>query len=146
MRTGVAIGRWGGGRVLRIGLLGTLQVRGDGGRPAEIGGPRVRALLILLALEAGRVVPAEWLIGQLWEGDPPAGAANALQSLVSRLRTALRAAGLDRDVIESHSTGYRLAVSRDAVDAYRFELMAERGAAALASGEPEQAAPLLREA
>ena len=131
---------------MRIALLGTLQVGGDGGRTAAIGGPRVRALLIFLALEAGRVVPAEWLIGQLWEGDPPAGAANALQSLVSRLRAALRAAGLDRDVIESHPAGYRLAVPRDAVDAYRFELIAERGAAALASGEPERASPLLREA
>ena len=131
---------------MRIALLGTLQVRGDGGRPAAVGGPRIRALLILLALEAGQVVPAEWLIGQLWEGDPPAGAANALQSLVSRLRAALRAAGLDRDVIESHPAGYRLAISRDAVDAYRFELIAERGAAALASGEPERAARLLREA
>ncbi len=34
---------------MRIELLGTLEVRDDSGR-AQVGGPRVRALLALLAL------------------------------------------------------------------------------------------------
>jgi DNA-binding SARP family transcriptional activator len=40
---------------LRIGLLGPLQVRRDAGQTLHVGGPRVRALLILLALD-----PAGW--------------------------------------------------------------------------------------
>ena len=58
----------------------------------RVGGQRVRLLLILLALDAGRVVPAYSLIERLWEDEPPANSGNSLQSLVSRLRAALRQA------------------------------------------------------
>ena len=71
---------------MRIGVLGTLQVHNADGGTVQVGGHRVRALLILLALDAGRVVPPHTLIERLWEDEPPADAANALQSLVSRLR------------------------------------------------------------
>jgi DNA-binding SARP family transcriptional activator len=47
------------------------------------------ALLIMLALRPGQLVPASQLIDGLWADQPPAGAANALQALVSRLRRAL---------------------------------------------------------
>jgi hypothetical protein len=47
-------------------------------------------LLTLLALNAGRVVPAGSLAGQLWPEDPPGNPGNALQTLVSRLRAELR--------------------------------------------------------
>ena len=77
---------------MRIGLLGTLAVQDKDGRPVRVGGHRVRLLLILLALDAGNVVPAYALIERLWEEEPPANSGNALQSLVSRLRTALREA------------------------------------------------------
>ncbi len=98
-----------GERRVRIGLLGTLAVHDDAGRPVRIGGQRVRALLILLALDVGRVVPAYSLIDRLW-GDADAGrpvdAANALQSLISRLRAALREGGVDPGVIESSPTAW----------------------------------------
>jgi hypothetical protein len=45
---------------LRIGLLGPLQVRDEAGRAVHVGGRRLRLLLILLALDAGRVVPCRW--------------------------------------------------------------------------------------
>jgi predicted ATPase/DNA-binding SARP family transcriptional activator len=102
---------------MRIGLLGTLQVRDDAGDPVRVGGHRVRSLLILLALEPGRVVPAASLIDRLWPDDPPADAGNALQTLVSRLRAALRGTG----VIESHAVGYRLVIEPGDVDAVAFE-------------------------
>ena len=96
---------------MRIGLLGTLVVHDETGRPVQVGGHRVRVLLILLALDAGKVVPAYSLIERLWEDEPPANSGNALQSLVSRLRAALRQAGLGDQVVESHPAGYRLAVA-----------------------------------
>jgi DNA-binding SARP family transcriptional activator len=55
---------------VRIGLLGTLEVHGEAGRPVRVGGYRVRMLLILLALDVGRVVPAYSLIERLWEDEP----------------------------------------------------------------------------
>lgn len=41
---------------LHIGLLGPLQVRDGTGHAVHVGGRQLRVLLILLALEAGRVV------------------------------------------------------------------------------------------
>ena len=51
---------------LRIGLLGPLQVRDETGRPVRVGGRQLRVLLTLLALNAGRVVPAGSLAGHIW--------------------------------------------------------------------------------
>ena len=131
---------------MRIGLLGTLAVHDETGRPVQIGGHRVRLLLILLALDAGNVVPAYSLIERLWEEEPPANSGNALQSLVSRLRAALRQASLGDQVVESHPAGYRLAVAPEQVDAVAFEALARRGSQALASGDPVTARRVLREA
>jgi predicted ATPase/DNA-binding SARP family transcriptional activator len=131
---------------VRIGLLGTLAVYDEAGRPVRIGGYRVRMLLILLALDVGRVVPAYSLIERLWEDEPPANSGNALQSLVSRLRTALRQGGPGDQVIESHPAGYRLALAPDRIDAVAFEAQARDGGQALAAGDPMTARRILREA
>jgi predicted ATPase/DNA-binding SARP family transcriptional activator len=130
---------------LRIGLLGPLQVRDGAGRTVPVGGRQLRVLLILLALEAGRVVPSGSLADQIWPEEPPANPGNALQTLVSRLRAELRRASLDH-VIESHPAGYRLAVRPDAVDALVFEALAARGRRTLATGHPREAAAVLRSA
>jgi len=103
-------------------------------------------LLILLALDVGRVVPAYSLIERLWEDEPPANSGNALQSLVSRLRTALREAGPADQAIESHPAGYRLALAPDRIDAVAFEAQARDGGRALASGDPVTARRMLRDA
>ncbi len=130
---------------LRVGLLGPLQVWDGTGRIAHVGGRQLRVLLILLALEAGRVVPPGSLADQIWPDEPPSNPGNALQTLVSRLRAELRRASLDR-VIESHPAGYRLAVRPEAVDALAFEALAVRGRRALADGNPREAAVALRSA
>src|SRR5262249_56566030 len=56
------------------------------GRELALGGPRRRAVLALLLVAGGRVVPAERLAEELWAGSPPPGAAGTLRSHVSRLR------------------------------------------------------------
>src|SRR5215211_2661898 len=101
-------------RDVTIGILGPLEVRVGFGEPVEVVGPRLRTLVIRLALDPGRVVLASQLVDAVWDEDPPAGAANALQSLVSRLRRLLP------DVVETHQAGYRLALDPEAVDAARF--------------------------
>src|SRR5262249_48760155 len=103
-------------------------------------------LLILLALGVGRVGAGSSLIERLWEDEPPANSGTALQSLVSRLRTVLREAGLGGQVIESHPAGYRLALEPHRVDAVAFEAQARNGGQALASGDPATARRVLREA
>ena len=101
---------------MQIGLLGSFEVRTDDGSLADVPGARLRALLIALALEPGRVVSKATLVDWIWGERPPADAANALQRLASRLRKALPGG-----VIEGQTGGYRLAVGPDAVDALRFE-------------------------
>jgi DNA-binding SARP family transcriptional activator len=88
-------------------------------------GNRLRTLLIILALHPGRVVPATHLIDGIWPGRPPAQAANALQTLVSRLRRTIPGA-----VIESRPNGYRLVLDQDKVDVIRFERLVSPGRSA----------------
>ncbi|MDQ7908786.1 BTAD domain-containing putative transcriptional regulator [Phytohabitans sp. ZYX-F-186] len=130
---------------MRISLLGPLQVRSDEGTGVNVGGPRPRSLLALLALNAGRVVTTDQLIEGLYGQDPPDGAVNALQSQVSRLRRGLRAAGVTAP-IEMRSAGYRLGVDPEQVDVHRFARLAEEGRRSLDAGEFRHAAALLREA
>jgi predicted ATPase/DNA-binding SARP family transcriptional activator len=97
-------------------MLGSFEVRTDDGVLADVPGARLRALLIALALDPGRVVPKTALVDWIWGEQPPADAANALQRLVSRLRKVLPDGS-----IEGNTNGYRLSVAPDAVDAVRFE-------------------------
>lgn len=132
---------------MRIGILGPLQVTAADGRPVDVGGARLRSLLIRLALDAGRTVRVETLADALWGDELPADQTNALQSLVSRLRRALP----EPDVLRSEPGGYRLDVDRHAVDAVRFEELTRcghdslnRGAAAAAVEELDRAIGLWR--
>ncbi|MFI6036252.1 BTAD domain-containing putative transcriptional regulator [Streptomyces sp. NPDC051315] len=72
----------------------------------------------------------------------PPGAANALQSQVSRLRRRLD----PHTEIEAGPGGYRIGVAPDADDAHRFERLAAEGRTALAAGDHRRAAVRLREA
>ncbi|MFB7667312.1 BTAD domain-containing putative transcriptional regulator [Kitasatospora sp. NPDC056138] len=130
---------------MRIEVLGPLQVLGGtDGRAIEVGGARLRTLLIRLALDPGRLVANERLVQDLWEDRPPTDPAGALQSLVARLRRALDTdAGTGRAAIGSHPSGYRLDLPPDSVDAWAFERAAARGREALAAGEYARAAQLL---
>jgi DNA-binding SARP family transcriptional activator len=71
--------------VFEVRLLGPVRAMRLG-REIALGGPKKRAVLALLLLEAGRVVPAGRLMEELWRGSPPRGAAVTLRSYVSRLR------------------------------------------------------------
>ncbi|MGQ4360724.1 AfsR/SARP family transcriptional regulator [Streptomyces sp. SAS_272] len=126
---------------VRYRILGTTQALRPDGSPVAVGGARLRALLTVLALRAGRSVPAGLLVEEVWTGDPPADAAGALQALVGRLRRALGA-----DAIDSAEGGYRLAAAPDDVDLHRFERLTGDGVRALADDDPAKAAVLLDDA
>ncbi|MFD7653604.1 BTAD domain-containing putative transcriptional regulator [Actinosynnema sp. NPDC059797] len=122
---------------MQIGMLGPFEVRTDDGVSAGVPGARLRALLIALALEPGRVVPKAALVDWIWGEHPPSDAANALQRLASRLRRVLPGGAVD-----GQAGGYRLAVDPDSVDAVRFERLVGRARDA----EEARRADLLREA
>ncbi|MFC9705731.1 BTAD domain-containing putative transcriptional regulator [Streptomyces sp. NPDC056943] len=127
---------------VRYSLLGPTLAHTPDGADVTVGGPRVRALLTVLALRAGRTVPVPALVDEVWHGDePPADAVAALQALVGRLRRAL-----GRTAVISADGGYRLDARPEDVDAHRFERLAAEGAAALSGGDAVRAAARLDEA
>ncbi|WP_214412430.1 AfsR/SARP family transcriptional regulator [Sphaerisporangium fuscum] len=128
---------------MNVAILGPLEVVTDDGRPVEVGGPMVRALLVRLALDARRLVTVDALVDGLWGESPPGDAGNALQSLVSRLRRALRLSG-EGPVLGSRQGGYVLEIGE--VDAHRFERLAAEGRSRLAAGDHGGATASLRQA
>ncbi|WP_250031160.1 AfsR/SARP family transcriptional regulator [Paractinoplanes maris] len=126
---------------LRVTLLGTFRVaRGEA--PVAVPGARLRALLVRLALGGGHAVDPGMLVDAVWPEDRPAEPANALQSLVSRLRKILGSAG----AVVQVEGGYRLDVAGGDVDALRFERLAADGRDQLRAGDLAAAAARLTEA
>ena len=112
-------------RAVRVAILGPLEVHDDNGAVIAVAGARLRGLIARLALAGGQPVSTGALAGAVWDYDPPADVANALQTLVSRARRALGGAA----AVEQSAAGYRLAVTPDDVDALRFERLVAQGSA-----------------
>ena len=130
-----------GGSVFELRFLGPVQaVRA--GRDVALGGPRQRAVLALLALDAGRVVPAGRLVEEIWRGRPPLGAAKTLRSYVSRLRSALA----PEMPLVPRGGGYVLSASSGQLDVARFERLVAEGQAMLGGGAAAAAGNRFREA
>ncbi|MFF1270978.1 BTAD domain-containing putative transcriptional regulator, partial [Streptomyces anulatus] len=110
-------------------------------RDVPLGPPRRRALLALLLIRLGRVVPTTVLIEELWRDARPQQAVATLQSHISHLRRALTpAAGPGRSAILCHQApGYVLRLASDQVDAYRFEQLISTGRRLLAGQNPPAA-------
>lgn len=96
-------------------MLGPLTVR-RGTEEVPIGGPKARAILAFLIIEAGRVVSTARLIEGIWGDDPPSKVQAALQVHISNLRKVL-----GDGVLVTRAPGYVLEVAPDAVDHLRFE-------------------------
>ena len=126
---------------MQIAVLGPLEVRA-GDQVIDVAGARLRALLIRLAVAAPSPVSVSALVETLWGDEPPAEPANALQSLVSRLRRTLNAA----DAVQQVPGGYRLQIGTDDLDLRQFNRLAREGHELLRAGRPVAAAATLREA
>ena len=96
-------------------MLGPLEALVEG-VSVPLGGPKQRALLAVLLLNANDVVPRDVLIDELWGGSPPPAAAAFVQNCVFRLRKEI-----GKDTLETQTPGYRLRIDPDSVDARRFE-------------------------
>src|SRR5689334_23823488 len=116
---------------VELGVLGPLQVRQDGAF-VVIPGAKPRAILTMLGLHCGSVVPADTLVELLWGQDPPRTAAKALQTHISSLRRAL-----GDGFVLTQGAGWALADSE--VDASRYKSAARLGRDAAAAGDPSQA-------
>lgn len=119
--------------MLEFAILGPLEARADGA-PIALGGPKQRALLTMLLLEAGRVVSLDRLVDALWEDEPPATATASLQNFVAQLRKALGA-----DTIETRPPGYLVRLEPEQLDAAQMRRLVDEARA----NEPARRAELL---
>ena len=93
-------------------ILGSVEAVSDG-RVLPLGGPRQRALLARLLVDANRVVSADRLTTDLWEA-PTQDAHGALQNQVSRLRKVLG------ERLVTKAPGYLVRVEPGELDLDRF--------------------------
>ncbi|HKY23895.1 MAG TPA: BTAD domain-containing putative transcriptional regulator [Gaiella sp.] len=122
--------------MLEFRILGPLEASEDGA-PIGLGGPRQRALLATLLLRAGRVVPTEQLVDELYGAEPPRTATTALQNGIGQLRKLLGS-----ETVLTRAPGYLLDVRREQIDANRFERLLEDARRA----PPKERRELLRRA
>ena len=125
-------------REVELGVLGPLQVR-QRGVPVPIPGAKPRAILTMLGLHGGSLVPADTLVELLWGEDPPRTAAKAVQTHISALRRTL-----GDGFVLTQGTGWTLAETD--VDASRYKLAARLGRDAAAAGDTSQAVARFEEA
>ena len=143
---GCTFGRTRSTAVMDYRILGPLEVL-DEGRDIPVQGSKQRALLGLLLLHGNETLSTARVIDELWGDQPPATATKTVQVHVSRLRKALAVPGNGAPgALLTREHGYELRVEPDALDADRFESLAEHGSRELAAGHPGEAVAALEAA
>jgi DNA-binding SARP family transcriptional activator len=126
-----------------FGILGPLLVRqGDG--EVTVAAARQRTLLAALLVNGGKVVSADRLAENVWDGAQPPGAQATLHSYVMRLRKVLGRELGGR--IITRSPGYVIHVSAAEMDSLQFRELYRDGAAAVRAGAWRQACDQLEAA
>jgi DNA-binding SARP family transcriptional activator len=121
-------------------MLGPLLVD-DGASWSTIRAAQQRLVAAVLLLEAGRAVPVERLVDELWGERPPPSAAATVRGYVMRLRRLL-GAGSGSSLV-TRGRGYELVAEDGDVDARVFAGLVTSARHALINGQPETAAARL---
>ncbi|MFF5209025.1 BTAD domain-containing putative transcriptional regulator [Streptosporangium sp. NPDC000396] len=127
---------------LNFRMFGSFEVTDAAGHRLDLGTRKQRAVLAMLALEPGKVVPLDRLIEELWAGEAPSSATGTLQSYISNLRKVVEPDRRPRTppkVLLTREPGYLLAVAPGQIDLGRFAAGVEEGRRALAWGEHAEA-------
>lgn len=134
-----------------ISVLGGFSVSAGGGDIAPKA-RKPRALLALLVLNSGRIVPHGSIVTELWGEEPPMRVMPALQTYVYQLRRALAAPvskespGAAQEMLVTHPNGYRLSAELTAGDIAEFDRLSQLGSQAVEQGDVCLAAELLQQA
>ena len=113
-------------------ILGRLEARVDG-REVELSSRRERALLGVLLLNLGEVVPVDALVDSVWGERAPVSARHMVHEYVSRLRGGFG----DALPIETRAPGYLLRHDACELDAERFAALVGRARSKALAGELE---------
>jgi DNA-binding SARP family transcriptional activator len=125
---------------MRFRMLGPLLVY-DGSSWSAIRAAQQRLVAALLLLEAGRAVPLERLVDELWGERPPPTAAATVRGYVMRLRRLL--GGGSGGPLVTRTLGYELVVDDTDVDALVFAGLVASERRDLEHGRPASAAAKL---
>ncbi|TVT61599.1 tetratricopeptide repeat protein [Amycolatopsis rhizosphaerae] len=125
---------------MRYRLLGPVELSGSDG-PVRLGGPKRRAVLAALLLNANRVVSEEELLSSVWGEELPATVRGQLQMYVSQLRKLI-----GEPVIVRRAPGYLIEVRPGELDLDVFEEAVDRARADRQAGRPGAAAERLHDA
>lgn len=127
---------------MQLGVLGPVGIWDDDGM-VDAGHARRRAVLAVLLLEVGRVVPAEALIDRVWGENPPSSVLSTLYGYVSKLKSVITGIPDSRVTLSRRPGGYLLKAEAEQLDFCRFRRLAGEAAAA---ADDEREAGLLRQA
>ncbi|MEU8607687.1 AfsR/SARP family transcriptional regulator [Actinoplanes sp. NPDC048791] len=130
---------------MRFNLLGPLEVLDDQGRPVPLA-PKPGQLLALLLIDAGRVIPTEALIGELWGDAVPASARTIVQTYVYQLRKSLGGGSHASPRLRTSQSGYLVRIDDDILDLYEFDRLTTSGQRLLSRGDALSATAELRAA
>ena len=120
--------------MVKFRVLGPVEVR-VAGRQAPLGGPRQRAVLGALLLQANTDLSVRTLLRSVW-ADTPVSARSNLRTYLTRLRRALHVPGEPESRLRAGATGYAVTVlpgELDLADFAAHTVAAERAAAAEAA-------------
>lgn len=121
-----------------IAVLGPVEI---GPGRADLGSPKLRCLLVLLALQPETTVSREEIVDALWGADPPASAFTLVNTYVKRLRDILA-----RRYLVRAGHGYRLDIETSLLDVHRFREYDSQARRARDHGDVTQACDLFAEA
>jgi DNA-binding SARP family transcriptional activator len=134
--------------MIRFSLLGPVEATRDGTKLA-IGGPKQRAVLAVLLLNANRVVPISQIVNGVWADRAPDRAVNTVQVYVSSLRRALEPhppADPALRLLATRGPGYCLRADEHSLDLLEFLAAAAEGRRRLEESRYGEAAERLRHA
>src|SRR5688500_12358256 len=103
----------------------------------DLPGRQGRVLLAMLVAERDRPISRDMVAEELWPGEPPPAWEKAVMALVSKLRAALRKAGLAEGALVTSFGAYQLHLPVDAwVDIEAAAEAVHRAETAIAGGDP----------
>jgi DNA-binding SARP family transcriptional activator len=109
---------------MRVNVLGPVELLFRG-VPVHLA-PKERALLTLLALSPGAVVPCVRLASALWADSPPASSRAKLQGYVCVIRRAIGQRDAATGPLRTVAGDYQLQAGADAVDQLEFQALIGR--------------------
>jgi DNA-binding SARP family transcriptional activator len=127
------------GGQLSFKVLGPLAVSA-GDESVPLGGGRQRAILALLLLTPGRVVPVDTMVDAVWNSNPPPTARTQVAICVAALRKLFKHAGVSEDVIVTAHPGYVLNTEGHQFDVVDFADLIQQAEHEAREGELPEAA------